>query len=278
MLFYILIFFSIYCTLTIGISWDELAVIDRGHEKLKYLFSFGFYDYIEYRDQRFYPGFYNTFVALITKIFPKKIELEILHLINCLFSISTIFGIYGISKELFNKKVGQIVFLLCFINPIFFGHLSINPKDMIVAFSNVWTTYLIIKYLKNQNIDDKRNHYTILMGLVVGLGVGVRLVFLATLIPVILIFLFDILFLKKITNKKFSHRKFIIDFFKIIVISYLIMVSCWPETHQNIFIIPFKLLYESFHYQFGPTIGLLNGNFYYTAETPKYYLATNFSF
>ena len=48
---YILIFFSIYCTLTIGISWDELAVIDRGHEKLKYLFSFGFYDYIEYRDQ-----------------------------------------------------------------------------------------------------------------------------------------------------------------------------------------------------------------------------------
>ena len=34
---YILIFFSIYCALIIGISWDELAVIDRGHEKLKYL-------------------------------------------------------------------------------------------------------------------------------------------------------------------------------------------------------------------------------------------------
>ena len=272
---YVLISFSIYCALIIGISWDELAVIERGHERLKYLFSFGFYDYIDYRDQRFYPGFYNTLAALITKIFPRKFELEIFHLTNSLFSISTIFGISKISRELFNKKVGQIVFVLCFFNPVFFGHIATNPKDMIVAFSNVWTAYLIIRYIKNQHIDEKRNLYTIFMGLVIGLGTGVRIVFLGTLIPIILISFLDIFFLKKLTDKKFSYKKFLIDLFKILTISYLIMVSCWPETHQNIFIMPFELFFESLNNQFGLPFGLLNGNIYNTSETPKSYLIIN---
>ena len=44
-IFYLLIVFSIYCALIIGISWDELAHIDIGNERLKYLFSFGSYDH-----------------------------------------------------------------------------------------------------------------------------------------------------------------------------------------------------------------------------------------
>ena len=86
-IFYLLIVFSIYCALIIGISWDELAHIDIGNERLKYLFSFGSYDYLDYGDQRFYPGLYNTLSTFITKMFPKKYEIEILHLTNTLFAI-----------------------------------------------------------------------------------------------------------------------------------------------------------------------------------------------
>ena len=118
-IFYLLIVFSIYCALIIGISWDELAHIDLGNERLKYLFSFGSYDHLDYRDHKFYPGLYNTLGGFIMKIFPKKYEIETLHLTNLVFSISTIFGISKISNELFNKKVGKIVFLLCFLNPVF---------------------------------------------------------------------------------------------------------------------------------------------------------------
>ena len=74
---YFLIIFSIYCSLKIGISWDELIHIDRGNERLKYILSFGSYDYLDSGDQRFYPGFYNTLAVFITKIFPKKYEIEI---------------------------------------------------------------------------------------------------------------------------------------------------------------------------------------------------------
>ena len=271
----LLIVYSIFCALIIGISFDELFYLAQGNERLKYLFSFGSYDYLDYRDYNFYPGFYDTSVTFLTKMFPKKYEIETLHLTNLLFSISTIFGISKISNELFNKKVGKIVFLLCFLNPVFFGHMAMNQKDMIVAFANIWSTYLIIRYLKNQQINEKRNRYVILGGLAVGLGLGVRMVFLGTLVPVILISIIDILFLKKMANEKFSNKKLIVDVFKVFVISYIIMISFWPDTHQNIFVLPFKLFTESLTQHFGVPLGLLNGNFYNTSETPKSLLVIN---
>ena len=56
----LLIIFSIFCALTIGISWDELDHLAEGNRRLKYLFSFGTYDYLDYRNRvgwEFYPGF-----------------------------------------------------------------------------------------------------------------------------------------------------------------------------------------------------------------------------
>ena len=165
-----------------------------------------------------------------------------------IFSILTIFGISKISNELFNKKVGKIVFLLCFLNPVFFGQMSMNPKDIIIAFANIWATYLIIRYLKNQQISEKRNRYIILGGFVIGLGLGVRIVFLSSLLPIIIISILDVLFLKKMTNEKFSNKKLIADFIKVFVIAYILMILCWPATHQNIFVLPFKLFIESLSY------------------------------
>tara|TARA_B100001167_G_C16534404_1_gene195982 strand:+ start:119 stop:514 length:396 start_codon:yes stop_codon:yes gene_type:complete len=116
---YLLIVFSIYCALIIGLSWDNFFHMDLGNRRLKYLLSLGSNDYFSYADTKFYPGLYDTLVVFIVKMFPKRYEIETLHLVNYLFSISAIFGISKISSELFNKKVGKIVFLLCFFNPIF---------------------------------------------------------------------------------------------------------------------------------------------------------------
>ena len=273
----LLIIFAFYCTLNVGISWDDFNHIDIGNRRLKYLLTFGSFDDYSggYPDQKSHPGFYYTLVVIVTKMFPKEFEIQIIHIINFLFSISATFGISKISKELFNEKVGKIVFLLCFINPIFFGHMAIDKNGVIVAFSNIWATYLIIRYLKNQNINEKRNRYAILGGLTIGLGLSVRIVFLSTLVPIITIFLLDILLLKKFANKNFSFNKFFIDLSKVFIIAYIIMVSCWPETHKNIFILPFQLLIESFEIVISISLGLLNGNFYNTIETPMSYLIIN---
>ena len=40
---YSLIVFSIYCALTIGLSWDELDHTAEGNKRLNYLFSFGIF-------------------------------------------------------------------------------------------------------------------------------------------------------------------------------------------------------------------------------------------
>ena len=40
--FYILIFFSIFCTISIGFSWDESFLINQGKVTINYLLSLGF--------------------------------------------------------------------------------------------------------------------------------------------------------------------------------------------------------------------------------------------
>ena len=191
----LLIIFAFYCALTIGSSWDESYEMTIGKDRLKYLFSFGsFKDFELFAYGEFYPGLYNTLAIFVTKIFPNKFEIEIWHLTNTIFSIFTVFGIYKITSNLFDKKVGKIVFLLFFLNPIFFGHMAINSKDTIITFAHVWSTYILLRYLQKQNISNNRNRYVLLAGLTIGFGTGVRLPFLITLAPLIIFTIIDIFF------------------------------------------------------------------------------------
>ena len=137
---FVLIIFAFFCSLIIGSSWDEFFEMKMGKERLKYLFSFGSYKSFDFYNSRFYPGFYNTLAIFFSKMLPQKFEIEVWHLTNCIFSILAIFGISKISSVLFNKKIGKIVFLLSFLNPIFFGHMAMNPKDTIIAFAHIWST------------------------------------------------------------------------------------------------------------------------------------------
>ena len=141
-IFVLLLLFVLYCAIITGSSWDELYEMNIGKDRLKYLLSFGSYQYFDFHiiTER-YPAFYNTIAIFITKIFPKKYEVEAWRLINSTFTILSIFGIYNITKILFNKKVAKIVFLICFLNPIYFGHMAINSKDTIFAFANIWSIF-----------------------------------------------------------------------------------------------------------------------------------------
>ena len=274
-----LVVFAVYCSLTLGMSWDEPYHYYEGKNRLKYLFSLGRHELDDWdlrTHYRYYTGFYDTLSVFISQIVPIKYEVHIHHLINLFFSLLTIFGIAKIAERLFNKKVGKIVFLLSFLNPIFFGQMSFNPKDPIIAFSHVWATYFIIRYLQTQQISAKRKHFSTLVGLTIGFGIGVRVIFIGYLIPVLILTILDIFFLKKLTNKEFSSIKFFKDLFKVLLIAYPMMIICWPDVHANIFTLPFKLTLDSLNdLSLGTNIGLLNGDFYKTNETPKTYLIIN---
>ena len=203
----ILITFSVYCSLTIGESVDEHWNLSMGKITLDYLFSLGKIDkdiaYTEY-----YSTIYWSFLYLITELFPSKYETSVSHLVNLFFSFATIFGIGKITSFLFNKKVGIIVFIILFFYPTFFGHMSMNNKDTILAFSHVWMIYLILRYLQKQDIRNKANRYVIYLGLLAALATGIQLAFLGSQIPIIFFVLIEIFYLKKIICKKFSNKVF----------------------------------------------------------------------
>ena len=186
-LFLFLVCFSIYCALTIGQGWDEVALLTQGKIALDYLLSLGKIDNDIFR-REYYSPIYYSLKFLLMQIFPIKYQLDASHLINLIFSLSAIIGIKKLSKELFNENVGKIVFLILFFHPIFFGHMAFNSKDTIIAFSHVWIFYLFIKYLKRQNIKRKANRYMNFIAVLAALGTGVNFFFLGTLAPIFLFF------------------------------------------------------------------------------------------
>ena len=273
----ILITFSIYCSLTIGQSLDEHYHLLQGKITLDYLFSLGQINKdMPYGD--FYSTIYWSFLYLITELFPSKYETSVGHLVNLFFSFATIFGIGKITSVLFNKKVGSIVFIVLFFYPAFFGHMSINNKDTILAFCHVWMIYLILRYIQKQNIKKKANQYVIYLGLLAALATGIQLTFLGSQIPIIFFILIEIFYMKKIICKNFSIKVFFFDLAKCFLIFYSVLLIFWKNAHENIITYPFQAVQKwmSSDLITGWPYTLVNGDYYLSVDAPASYFLINF--
>ena len=92
-IFYLIItlsLFAIYCSITIGFSWDEFYHHINGAHRVEYYKLFGKFKEYNYRDNRYYPGLYDAvhflIVSFLLKFFSGNI-LEIKHLIYYLMKI-----------------------------------------------------------------------------------------------------------------------------------------------------------------------------------------------
>ena len=275
---FLIILFSIYCALNIGIHWDATLHLKMGKSKLDYLFSLGEIKKDFFIGAKFFPGLSFAVTAFFTNFFPTRYEFEALHIANLIFSISGIFGIYRLSKILFNQKIAEIVFVVLIFFPIFFGHMAMNPKDTIIATSFVWINYYTIRYLIDDNYLNKTK-YIVKISIFIALGCGIRIIFPATLIPFLLFIMFEIFLFKKILNKSFKKKTFFFDLIKIFVLSYSILLIFWTETHGNVLIYPFIFLLEIFS---NPPIAvpanLVFGEFFLVNDTPKSFILLNLLF
>ncbi len=277
-LLFFLFFFSAYCAIVIGKSWDEGFAFRQGKSTLNYLFSLGRID--EYFwGREYYSGIYWSLQYFLTTIFPSKYQIEAGHLVNLIFSLATIVGIGQLGKEFFNKKVGKIIFLILFFYPIFFGHMSINSKDTILAFSHVWIVLLLLKYLRKQHykIKENINHYVIGIGVLAATATGIQIFFLGSLIPFFLFALFEIFFFKKIVNKKFDKKKFLYDLIKCFLVFYSLLIFFWIDVHPNLLILPFEILKAALSntYMTGWPFNLVNGEYYLSHEVSNLYFLIN---
>jgi len=148
-----LIILSIYNSFTIGFSWDEIFHNHLGSLRFKYLISFGNFKEYNFTDvDKFYPGLFDTLSFSILYIFNLigfesiTYNLDVIkHLINLCFALFGVLGFYLLVKIFFNKMIAIYSVLLTLLNPFFFGHISINPKDMIIFFSYVWTLFFFFQ-------------------------------------------------------------------------------------------------------------------------------------
>ena len=61
--------------------------------------------------------------------------------------------------------------------------MAMNGKDTMMALCNIWISYLVIRYFKNQSIAVKKKKLRFQIGFFIRLGTGIRLVFISTLVP-----------------------------------------------------------------------------------------------
>ena len=276
-IFYILVIFSIYCALSVGLTWDEdFLIYTQGKRTADYLLSLGNINENIFRGEYYSPIYYSL-KYMVINMFPLNLRVETSYLINLFFSFVVIFGIKKLSEFFFNKDIGKITFLILFFFPVFFGHMAFNSKDTIIAMSHVWIFYLLMDYLRKGNTNNKSSKKIYLASILAAVGSGINMFFLGSLVPVFLIVLIDIFFLKKIVSKRFDKKILITHILKGFLIFYFILILFWIDTHPNIFKLPFSFLSDwAFGDLFrGYPFMLFNGSHYIFSELPKSYLFLN---
>ena len=276
---FFLFLFAAYSSVTIGQSWDESFHLLQGKITLDYLITLGYVDVpLFYRE--FYSPIYFSFTYLITNLFPNSLEIQINHLINTLASFTALYGVAKITKKLFNKNTSYYAFLILFFYPIFFGHMGINGKDIILATCHVWITYLILRYLEKQNVKTNLNKYIVYISILAAIGSGIQLLFLGSLMTIIFFVFADIFFIKKFTNINFDKFKFLIDLLKCFTFFYFLLVLFWIDVHPNILVLPLEIIAKLFADDFwtGWSYNLVNGNYFFSNDVPKSYFLINIFF
>ena len=205
---FFLLIFSYYSSLIVGLSWDEIFHYINGKLRFEYLKTFGGFKDYNYSNNIYYPGLYDTIayifgyvIRIINSNFFEIYFIEIKHTINFFFGALSIVGLYKLVKVFFNKKIAYLSCIFTLLNPFFFGHLGVNPKDIIIFFSYIYFIYFFLKYL---NKDKNKISNILYTSFFIGFGCGIRISFLAIVFPIII---FGLIFLIK--KKKFKIISFI---------------------------------------------------------------------
>jgi len=271
-IFSFLLIYAFYCSLNNGLSIDENFHHINGEVRFLYLINFGDFDKYNFNDNRYYPGLIDTFSFVLFKILSSFINLkylvEIKHSINFLYSLIGLIGLYVVNKKIFNNEIAIISCCLTLLNPFFFGHVGINPKDPALFTFFIWTIFFLIKYL--ENVNTKRIKYLFLLSLMIGLGSNTRITFLSLLLPLIVFSIYYVWIKTKNLKIIFS------DISTISFITLILIIIIWPHIHNGDYGLIIENIRQSSKWLISVKHGLINGNFYEVQNTPRNYLLTVF--
>jgi len=264
----VLLFLSFYCAIKIGMNPDEAFHHANGAVRYLYLKSLGSFEGYDIWNTRFYPGLYDTIMYSLHVLFDNfiniKYTIEIKHIINWLVSSLGIFGLFLVNKKIFNKEVAVLSCILALLNPTFFGHMGMNPKDPITFTALIWSIYFFINYI--ENLDKHRLKNLMLMSIAIGFGASIRITFVSLLAPLFFIWVYFVF------KKKVNILSVIFDLLLGLFIILFITFLAWPDIHKGNFVILLEIIERSSSWLIAFKHGIINGKFYEIAFTPRTYI------
>jgi tetratricopeptide (TPR) repeat protein len=232
-----------------GITGDDIVVNEYGKEILKYIGSFGSYEYNyehplpkEYdRDMviQYYGGLFSVICALFNKISPFE-EYTTIHIFNALSGALAAFFAGRILKRYFSETAAVLVVWLMFLAPFWLGNAMNNPKDTPFAAAFIAAIYFIFRLMDRlPNVNWKDGLWPVIA---IACAINVR-VGGVLLIPYLFAFLIGAYLYNKIfTKENFPISKGILYASIISFCAYFGASLVWPSALQAPFEHPLESL------------------------------------
>jgi hypothetical protein len=128
-----------------GVTWDEPPHIQYGNLIGRYYTS-GLQDQaaLEYRTNYYYGGGYDAFAAIFRSLAQPMSGTRAVHLLGGLVGVLGVIGTWRLGRRLAGPFAGLVAALLLTTNPVYFGHMFNNPKDLPFAVAYVWALDALI--------------------------------------------------------------------------------------------------------------------------------------
>lgn len=187
-----------------------------------------------------YGGFFEFWLAFFTKALPKNFRMEGRHLLNALFGLWGVAGVFFSARAIAGKKAGLLAAIAIALTPTYYGHIFMNSKDIPFAVGYIWAIYFFIQLV--YALPNPSRKQIIYAALAAGVAMGIRIAGFLLFGYLGLVFLLYLLLFR-------GEQKFLTSFWHlfrigavILLVAYLVMIFFWPFAHQNPFYNPFKAL------------------------------------
>jgi len=128
-----------------GVTWDEPPHLRYGDLILDYYRS-GLRDdaALDFRTNYYYGGGYDLLGAVFRRLAAPMSGPRAAHLLGGLVGVLGVVGTWRLARRLAGPFAGLVAALLLATNPVYFGHMFNNPKDLPFAVAYVWALDALI--------------------------------------------------------------------------------------------------------------------------------------
>ncbi len=272
----------ISCTVIVGLTFLDYGVTYDEDWRLTYgkyivdWYSSGFRDTsaLNFWVLSLQGGFTPALAQLAASVSPIG-RFEAVHLLNALFGLLGLVGVYKLGSLLGGRFVGLLASLILAFTPRFYGDMFNNVLDVPMASLTAFSVYYLVKLLRS--LPDAPKRLVLKLGLVVGLALGIRTA-AVILVACVGAGLF-MWFVQRWFWSKESIRRFLsLHLLKLTAVfggfcltAYLMMLVWWPAAQVRPFYQPAKGLWWASHFEYEVKV-LFDGSIWSNRDLPWYYL------